>query len=93
MKRIWPLKATDARKPYNIGANAKKREARAKKAALASFYNKRQDPTRNYEESIYATCKAMARKWPDPDRLTSAHRKLVTKLFSYASFASFGPEV
>ena len=43
-----------------------------------------------YEETIMETIKALVRKWPDPDKLTPAKRKLITKLFRYASFASFG---
>lgn len=42
-----------------------------------------------YEHHIMETIRALVKKWPNPDRLTPAKRKHITKLFRNASFASF----
>lgn len=58
--------------------------------AIAAAQAPKRRKARTYAQEAYDTFKHLARKFGDPDKLTPAKRKRITRLVRYAAFASFG---
>lgn len=57
---------------------------------LAQSQARKARKSKPYAQNAYDEFKALAKKYGDPDRLTPAKRKRITRVAKYAAFASFG---